>query len=252
LHPYEHINALLYICQALQFFNLWRKNTMMLPTEKPALIARLVFAMEEKHISKAALARECETSPQTVNGWLTTGRIAKERLPDLSRVLGVSVDWIIAGENGNALAGKDPRYVTIPQLDTGGAMGRGVELNEFTGVIANWQVSHEWAAKNLPAHTGLNNLKIVTGFGDSMRGVFEPGDPLIVDAGIKECAADGMYFYRVGTEAFIKRLQRIPTAAGIVYRVLSENAAYPPYDIAVGMEIEILAKVIKVWRSTVF
>jgi phage repressor protein C with HTH and peptisase S24 domain len=156
------------------------------------------------------------------------------------------------GELQDAQQMVDDRYVTLQQLDTGGAMGRGVELNEFTGVIANWQVSHEWAAKNLPAHTGLKNLKIVTGFGDSMRGVFEPGDPLIVDAGVKECASDGMYFYRVGNEAFIKRLQRIPTAGGIVYRVLSENAAYPPYDIAVGMEIEILAKVIKVWRSTVF
>jgi len=136
--------------------------------------------------------------------------------------------------------------VTLKQWDTGGAMGHGLVLQDQPGVIQSWKVTREWLQKNVPYSTTPDNLAIVTGFGDSMVGMFNPGDPLIVDTGITKADVDGVYFFRVGEEGFIKRLQRIP-GEGIV--VISENSKYRDWTIKEGMDFEVFAKVLKVWRS---
>lgn len=142
-----------------------------------------------------------------------------------------------------------PDTVRIRHFDTGGAMGGGLVLKEQPGVIRSWEVSQEWAHKNLPYFTAMDNLSIVTGFGDSMLGMFNPGDPILVDRGITKCDVDGVYFFRVDGEGFIKRLQRIP-GEGIV--VISENSRYRDWTIKPGMEFQVLGKVLTVWRSEQF
>lgn len=156
---------------------------------------------------------------------------------------------IVAPEDGQPLHNQkknNPGTVTIRQFDTGGAMGGGFVLKEQPGVIQSWEVSQEWAHKNLPYYTTVENLGIVTGFGDSMLGMFNPGDPILVDRGITKCDVDGVYFFRVDGEGFIKRLQRIP-GEGIL--VISENAKYRDWTIKPSMEFQVLAKVLTVWRS---
>ena len=146
-------------------------------------------------------------------------------------------------------AGDDLR---IPRFDTGGAMGAGVELRDQPGVIQSWNVSPEWLQKNVRGFSASKNLCIVTGFGDSMRPMFNPGDPLIVDRGVQAVEYDDIYFFRVGSEGFIKRLQRIPTATGLVVRAKSENTKYDAWDITEGMDFEVFGRVLKVWRSEDF
>jgi phage repressor protein C with HTH and peptisase S24 domain len=142
------------------------------------------------------------------------------------------------------------RPISIKKFDDiGGSMGRGILLQDQPGQITNFEVTDEWLNKNVPSNTGKNNLCIVTGFGDSMKGMFNPGDPLIVDTGIKKCSHDGLYFFRVGEEGYIKRLQRIPNV-GI--KVISKNPDYETWTITGDMDFEILAKVLIVWESTQF
>jgi phage repressor protein C with HTH and peptisase S24 domain len=132
-------------------------------------------------------------------------------------------------------------------------MGKGVVLHDQPGVIEEWRISREWAHRNIPANTGIGNLRIVTGFGDSMRGMFEPGDPLIVDVGVTEMNHDGVYFFAVQVgdqeEGFIKRLQRIP---GEGVRVISQNREYEAYTLRSDTPVRIIGKVLKVWNSQVF
>lgn len=134
-----------------------------------------------------------------------------------------------------------PKYVEIL-----GSMGNGIILKDQPGQITGLKVTEEWLNKNVPSNTGKNNLCVVTGFGDSMKGMFNPGDPILVDRGIKSCEHDGVYFFRVGNEGFIKRLQRIP---GEGIRVISENKKYETWTIRQDMDFEVLAKVLKVWNS---
>lgn len=133
--------------------------------------------------------------------------------------------------------------------DVIGAMGHGLVLRGESGQITGWKVTSEWIAKNVPSNTGSKNLAIVTGFGDSMRGMFNSGDPLLVDTGIKSLDYDGVYFFRIGDEGFIKTLQRIP---GDGIRVISENKKYETWTITDDMDFEVFGRVLKVWKSEKF
>jgi phage repressor protein C with HTH and peptisase S24 domain len=122
-------------------------------------------------------------------------------------------------------------------------------LRGESGQITGWKVTPEWLSKNVPSNTGNKNLAIVTGFGDSMRGMFNSGDPLLVDAGVKSLDYDGVYFFRIGDEGFIKTLQRIP---GEGIRVISENKKYETWTITKDMDFEVFGRVLKVWKSEEF
>ncbi|CUJ80950.1 S24 family peptidase [Achromobacter sp. 2789STDY5608628] len=139
--------------------------------------------------------------------------------------------------------------VPIPQFDTGGKMGDGLELRDQPGMIKSWRVDLEWLNKNVRGATAAGNLCIVTGFGDSMRPMFNPGDPLLVDRGVVTAEYDAVYFFRVDGEGFIKRLQKIP-GKGLV--ALSENPAYQAWVVEPNMDFEVFGRVLKVWRSEDF
>jgi phage repressor protein C with HTH and peptisase S24 domain len=128
-------------------------------------------------------------------------------------------------------------------------MGDGLLLRDQPGVIQSWGVSREWVEKNVRSHTGVQNLCIVTGFGDSMKGMFNSGDPLIIDRGVNSVEGDAVYFFRVENEGFIKRLQRVP---GEGLRVLSENKKYETWTIKAGMDFEVFGRVIKAWQGEDF
>lgn len=140
--------------------------------------------------------------------------------------------------------------LVIPQYDTGGKMGDGIVLRDQPGVIKSWMVSREWVEKNVHRVTGANNLAIVTGFGDSMQPLYNPGDPLLIDTGVTTAHSDGIYFFRVGDEGFIKRLQRIP-GQGIL--VISDNDKYRDWTIPPHSEdFQIFGKVVKAWCGNDF
>lgn len=162
-------------------------------------------------------------------------------------------------ENHGGLAGSSAvslkcpiEEVLIQQFDTGGAMGHGLELRDQPGIIQSWRVSPEWLENNVRAHSGAKNLCIVTGFGDSMQPLFNPGDPLLVDIGVRTVDFDSIYFFRIGDDGYVKRLQRIPTEAGLVLRARSENPAYESFDVTGSMDFEVLGRVLKVWRGQEF
>lgn len=125
-------------------------------------------------------------------------------------------------------------------------MGAGVLLRDQPGHITSWRVTPEWIQKNVHNVTSPRNLAIVTGFGDSMKPMYNPGDPLLVDTGVNAVEFDGVYFFRIGEEGFIKRLQRVP-GEGLV--AISENKAYREWTIREGMDFEVFARVVKVWRG---
>lgn len=147
---------------------------------------------------------------------------------------------------------KQSTDVVIHQWDTGGSMGNGLALREQPGIIKEWTVSAEWLQQNVHRVTSPKNLAIVTGFGPSMQPVFNPGDPLLVDTGVKRADSDGVYFFRVGDEGFVKQLQRIPTEDGLILRAKSYNGLYDPFDITKGMDFEVFGRVVKVWKGEEF
>ncbi|MPS93348.1 MAG: helix-turn-helix transcriptional regulator [Comamonas sp.] len=148
---------------------------------------------------------------------------------------------------------EDGSSIVINQYDVGGGMGNSrLLLSEQPGVIRKWEVDRKWVDANVPNYTSIANLSIVTGFGPSMRPMFNPGDPLLVDRGVRSVTHDGIYFFRIGDEGYIKIIQRVPSFDGsqMIFRVISKNTDYPPFDISPkAADFEILALVLTVWKS---
>lgn len=252
---------------------------------------RLYLAANEllKTDGQSNVARLMNQSPQTLKNWESRG-ISADGMLIAEQSIGCSALWLKTGQGSmssisllpssntqkesksaesdhandkdSAMLLKFPKMspdtilapdnYTIRQYAAGGAMGHGLTLPEQPGVIENWSVSREWLNKNVRNHTSVQNLCIVTGFGPSMQPMFNPGDPLLVDTGVKSVIADGVYFFRVEKEGFIKQLQKIPTAAGLKYVAKSMNKNFDPFEITPDMDFEILGKVVRVWCGTDF
>jgi phage repressor protein C with HTH and peptisase S24 domain len=220
---------------------------------------------KEFRLSKAwnttEMARAVGTSRQNIESLEEKSDRIPRYLVNLAKAMGVSTDDLHKGKY-SAVAGvaqtartinerrkNKPDEFVIPQFDTGGAMGDGLILRDQPGVIQSWHVNQEWVQKNIKSHTSSSNLCIVTGFGDSMKGMFNSGDPLVVDRGVKAVDFDAVYFFRVADEGFIKRLQRIP---GEGLRVLSENKKYDSWTIKPDMDFEVFGRVVKAWQGEDF
>lgn len=164
--------------------------------------------------------------------------------------IGYPENWFDVDEGGGyinvAQEEENSKYITIKQYtDVRGAMGKGAYLLDTEGEVIDWRVTPDWARTKLPANTGIENLKIITGLGDSMKGLYNSGDPLIVDTGINAIDFDAVYFFRVDDEGYVKRLQKTPS--GII--VISKNTDYRDWLITKDMDLEIFGRVLKVWEG---
>lgn len=214
----------------------------------------------EAKLSQAQLAKLCGLAQSTIADLERNRNSGSSKIAVIAKALGVSAIWLSDGKGNkyettpslvvHSFQKPSEDFVTISQFnEVGASMGMGVLLAEQPGQITSWNVTKEWLAKNIPANTGSGNLSIITGFGDSMKGMFNPGDPIVVDTGVTACRHDGVYFFRVGDEGFVKRLQRIP---GQGIKVISVNPEYESWVITPDMDFQVLGKVLKVWESTEF
>lgn len=141
--------------------------------------------------------------------------------------------------------------LVITQYDAAGAMGNsGLVLEDRQpGIIKSWRVDQEWLRLNVRHYTSISNLCIVTGFGNSMKPRFNPGDPLLMDRGITSVDVESVYFFRLLDHGFIKQLQRIPTKDGMIFRAKSYNPDYDPFDITPDMDFQVFGKILTIWKS---
>ncbi|MDR0215937.1 MAG: helix-turn-helix transcriptional regulator [Comamonas sp.] len=191
-------------------------------------------------------ARRIETEIGKSVGWL-----------DIDHTLEASDQSATAPAPHSVPSGdRDQHDLVIAQYDVGGAMGNSGKLileADPPGVIKSWRVDQEWLRLNVPAYTSVSNLCIVTGFGPSMKPIFNPGDPLLMDRGVNHVDHEGIYFFRLGDEGFIKIIQRVPNfdKPGFVLRIISKNKDdFPPYDISPKHpDFHVIGKILTVWRS---
>jgi phage repressor protein C with HTH and peptisase S24 domain len=213
-----------------------------------------------KRFIQADLMRYTGASKGTVSLWFVgnTQTISWEYVRLAAEFFGVNQEWLQSGIGdmvSSTTKAAEPtaeyhtpsKEIVIDQhMDVGGGMGHGVLLRDQPGQITSMKVTGEWLNKNVPSNTGHNNLRVVTGFGNSMTGMFKSGDPLLVDIGVRTLEFDAVYFFRVGDEAFIKILQRVP---GQGIKVISKNPDYQTWTINDDMDFEIFARVIKIWNG---
>ena len=164
--------------------------------------SRLKLAMVEAKVSRKDLAAKLGISVQAI-GMVISGQskaFTAENNAKAAEFLGCRSMWLATGAGDihpmdNVVIESSRDEITIPQFNASGAMGNGLVLRDQSGVIESWKVSSEWLNKNVKVHSGISNLVIVTGFGDSMRPRFNSGDPLLVDIGVVSVEFDAIYFF---------------------------------------------------------
>lgn len=219
---------------------------------------RFQFALKRKDLSKAEFARLLKANNQNLTHWITRGGISKSQLFKACNILDVYPEWLNegTGESPDESFIREPspdnymrthNNIIIPRhTEVFGSMGDGLTLPDNSGEIAQISVSKEWATNNIPSNSGAQNLRLVTGFGKSMKGLFNNGDPLLIDIGVRSVEGEGVYFFRIGNEGYIKTLQNIP---GKGLRAISNNKEYRDWTITGDMEFEVLGRVLKAWQS---
>lgn len=132
----------------------------------------------------------------------------------------------------------------VDQLDVRGSMGTGIPLPEREPVIDSIRVPVGYVRDNFPHITSPANLKIITGFGDSMLPTFKHGDPLIVDTGVITMDIDTVYVFAYQNELYIKGIQRLPDRS---IKVISHNrAVFDPFvlDAKQREEVHVIGRVV--------
>lgn len=135
-----------------------------------------------------------------------------------------------------------PGYVRLPLLEGYARMGRGDYVGDYPEVVDWVEVTQEWASQKL-AGIPHDAVRVITGRGTSMRGVYDDGDLVFVDSRIKHFDADACYVFRWNGRVQIKRLQLVGRDR---VRILSANPDYPPVD-ADADEIEIGGRAVAAW-----
>ncbi len=221
-------------------------------------------------ISQAELARRSGVAPSYISralkepgddGYKNIGEVTARKLEAGAKRVEGSLDLmptafelVIADAVNTNLKPTVADDVEIRQFEVGGGMGSGrLLLDDQPGVIKSWHVDQDWLRLNVRNYTAVKNLCVVTGFGPSMRPMFNPGDPLLVDRGVRLVETDAVYFFRVGRHGYVRVLQRIPTSEGTKLRAKAKNPDYDPFDIDMTeMDFEVLGKVLTVWKSEQF
>lgn len=140
-------------------------------------------------------------------------------------------------------------FITIPHLNVAGSMGSGrVPPDQQIEVIREITVHLDWLKTQGLAFSGVENLSIITGEGDSMNSTFCDGDSLLIDLGITEIRTDAIYVFTLDGDLYIKRLQRL---TGGALRMISDNPLYPAIVIDGSdlNKIHIHARVLLVWNA---
>lgn len=232
---------------------------------------RLKPEMDAKKLGIPGLADAMGISFQAVAKVRDGGDFGSKNNLKAAKIFGLEPEWLASGKGPKYLVASSevkaltveqsaPVYqvdarsddLKIPQYAVGGSMGHGTLLGEKPpGLIKSWSVEREWVRRNVPVHSGIQNLCIVTGFGPSMKPLYNPGDPLLMDRGVNQVETEGVYFFRVGEDGYIKQVERIPTENGLVLRAKSLNPTYGSFDITKKMmgDFECFGKILTVWRS---
>lgn len=235
------------------------------------LSSRLKTAMDLAGISQAQLARACGVRPPSVNGWLNgkSKFLRGENLLKAAKTLQVSEEWLATGKgpmrleathvNPRGLADTalldnliylDPLThsgkVAIPVLAAVPSMGAGETLNYDGDQIINvLPVSRTWLERNVKAKP--DNLRVITGAGDSMHPTFSNGDMLLVDVSKIKVDVDGVYVLSAHDRLFIKRVrQRLDGH----FEVSSDNPTVKTVDVLNGEhEIKVHGRVVWAWNG---
>lgn len=147
-------------------------------------------------------------------GWLETGKGEKHVLADPQPFAPISPP---------ATPGD---YVHVQQLDAEAGMGNEVVNDDYPEVIRAMDFTAAYIRSVVGFVPSPGRLVLVTGRGDSMIPIIQPGESLMVDTGVTSFDGDGIYLINTGNGQQVKGLQDRGDA---IYVVSANTVLYPAF-----------------------
>lgn len=221
--------------------------------------------------TKKSIADAVGISTPSVNDWFSgkTKTIEASNLIKAARFLNVTPDWLATGRGPMRLGTEhiDPinnvhqdltqnlikascaehsGKIEIPVLAAMPSMGGGEPLNyDGDQIIDVLPVSRYWLERNVKARP--DNLRVITGAGDSMQPTFLDGDLLLVDVSKSKIDIDGVYVLSAHERLFIKRVRQRMDGS---FEVSSDNPTVKTVDVLNGNhEVTVHGRVVWAWNG---
>lgn len=217
---------------------------------------RIREAREAKHLTQQQLADMLDVAQPTVNDWENgKHKPGRSRIPELSRRLGRSREWLEFGadpEEGRVLTPANDaanEMALFEELDVRAEGGAGAIHDVTTPEQAKhrWAVPRDFVAGQTTADP--TSIKIITVYGNSMTPDFNPGERIMVDISDRVPSPPGAFVIFDGVGIVIKYLQVIPNSDPIRVRLISRNEAYTEDERTLD-EIAVNGRVIGKWLWT--
>ena len=171
--------------------------------------------------------------------WNEGGLPKSEALKKIKQLKGCSIDWLLTGEGSPFPDSEAPKatatdtlgnpvdideFVFVPRYDIQAAAGHGQLVGDEQPMFA--MAFRRYWIENYVTRD-IKNLSVISVKGDSMEGVLNDGDTILINHG-QTTPRDGLYVLRLNENLLVKRLQLIP---GGIVNVISANEAYPTFEI---------------------
>ncbi|WP_329753264.1 MULTISPECIES: LexA family transcriptional regulator [Stenotrophomonas] len=196
--------------------------------DNSAMAAAIRSAIEESDLTQKGIADAFGVTEQAVSGWLRTGKVDKRKLPRLALLTGKPLSHFGMGEPGEVVStpATTGRYVRVQQLDGDADMGDGRINEDFPDIVRAMDFAPTYIRSLVGFVPPPGRLVLVTGRGDSMIPIINPGESLMVDTGVTSYDGDGIYLLNTGNGQQVKALQDRGDA---VYVVSANAALYPAF-----------------------
>lgn len=203
---------------------------------------RLRTERERQNISRTALAQATGVGYSTLAELERGGMQTSTKLRIIADSLGVSLRWLETGKGPKVEPVTAPstssskvsttetggNYVHVQQLDGEAGMGEGRINEDYPEVVRAMDFEPGYIRSVVGFVPPPGRLVLVTGRGDSMIPVIQPGEALIVDTGVTTFDGDGIYLINTGNGQQIKALQDRGDA---VYVVSANSSLYPAFPL---------------------
>lgn len=200
---------------------------------------RLIELAREHGASLAGLSQLIGRNPTYLQQFVRKGsprKLEEEDRRTLAEFFGVAESELGAPE-GKSYASPIVDWVEVPRLSLDASAGPGA-LGAQEIPFDAFRFSPRWLREMGLEGADLTAIRVE---GDSMEPVLRSGDEIFVDRNKR--GREGIHVVRIGDALHVKRLQA--SAPGRV-TLVSENAAYPPIELA-SDEVEVIGRV--VWKG---
>ncbi|WOB24775.1 MULTISPECIES: S24 family peptidase [Xanthomonas] len=201
--------------------------------------ARLQQWINDHHDGKQAdFVRAASINQGELSLLLKSKSFGEKRAAALEKAAGMPTGYLSsAGADPTAVsavaATEKPAgdYVRVNQLDGDAGMGEGRINDDYPEVIKSMDFTPAYIRSVVGFVPQPGRLVLVTGRGDSMIPVIQPGESLMVDTGVTSFDGDGIYLINTGNGQQIKGLQDRGDA---IYVVSANAALYPAFPLPRG------------------